>query len=217
MSLFNAAPFPRLSAIEGTTRTRLSSASGVSPKRSLSATRIAKAPSVEMTNEGRSPFSKIQEKPWAQLSFVVSNREPSSDSCAGRAGLRVYTWAAIFRGNPCTAWVVPLLLDFGGEVSKYELNVRRYVPHRVPGVSAYKFKQRAQERPFVSERARYEHDTAQSLLELSHIYRIRFRYVLCPACEPLSPSRGYVDASRTKEELKPYPHKNIPSGCLVPG
>ena len=56
----------------------------------------------------------------------------------------------------------------------------------------------------------YEHDMGKTLLERSHIYRIRFRNSFRPASEPLS-------TSRPQKELDTYPHKNITTGCIVPG
>ena len=148
---------------------------------------------------------------------MIGNWEPASDPSAGRAGLRVNSQAAVCRGDPRAAWVVPLLLDLGGEVSQYELNVSRYFANRVPGVNAVFLIQRAQERPLLFERTGYEHDTAKTLHERSHDYRIRFRNTFRPASEPLRPSGRFADASRPQKELEPYPDKNITTRCFVAG
>ena len=102
MSLFNAAPLPRLSVTGGTMRTRLPSVSATFPKRSLSETRIAKASNVEITSDGLSPFLKDPGKielaylkretgrqPGVKFSGTVGDRDPAANPCALCAGLTI--------------------------------------------------------------------------------------------------------------------------------
>ena len=96
-------------------------------------------------------------------------------------------------------------------MTKNESDIRRNLP------DCKKLVKWTQEWPFMLERTRHEHNTAQPLLECSDTHSGRARDLLRPSCKPLSPSGRNSHASGAQEQLKTDPHKRVTSGCLVPG
>ena len=218
MSLFSAAPFPRLSVNVGAMRTLSLLHPTVSQIEGNEYCECFEGGNNQggLLGFGEDPrplfVCDLKGKPRRRLdgTTIATTGEPTSDPRADTTCLCINS-RCLFRAfqDFCTV-VVPCGGHLVSEEVQNEAAERRDTPRRFTRMEHHKGS-------FKVERPGYEHDPPQSFLEPPQVNVVCVRRLPSPSYEPLGPSLKDAQVSGSMEKFEPDPDHSVAPSRLVPG